>query len=68
MTANDMVTVGIKGQKEVIPGRQSGIISYSLYLGPKDHSLLKAQNVGLEDSIDFGQLVEMAVHAVAVYP
>jgi YidC/Oxa1 family membrane protein insertase len=46
--------VGIKGQKEVIPGRQSGIISYSLYLGPKDHGLLKAQNVGLEDSIDFG--------------
>jgi YidC/Oxa1 family membrane protein insertase len=51
---NDMVTVGIKEQKEVIPGRQSGIVGYSLYLGPKDYGLLKAQNVGLEDSIDFG--------------
>ncbi len=51
---NDMVTVGMKGQKEVIPGRQNDIISYSLYLGPKDHGLLQAQNVGLEDSIDFG--------------
>jgi len=51
---NNIVTVGMKGQKEVIPSRQNGIISYSLYLGPKDHSLLQAQNVGLEDSIDFG--------------
>lgn len=51
---SNMVTVGMKGQKEIIPGRQSGIISYSLYLGPKDHGLLQAQNVGLEDSIDFG--------------
>jgi YidC/Oxa1 family membrane protein insertase len=51
---SDMVSVGIKGQKEVIPGGQSGNFSYSLYLGPKEHNLLKSQNVGLEDSIDFG--------------
>jgi YidC/Oxa1 family membrane protein insertase len=52
--ANNMVSVSIKGQKELIPGNQSGSFSYTLYLGPKEHNLLKAQNVGLEDSIDFG--------------
>jgi YidC/Oxa1 family membrane protein insertase len=52
--ANDMVSVSIKGKKEVIPAGQNGIFSYSLYLGPKEHNLLKSQNVGLEDSIDFG--------------
>jgi YidC/Oxa1 family membrane protein insertase len=51
---SDMVSVGIKGQKEVIPSGQSGNFSYSLYLGPKEHNLLQSQNVGLEDSIDFG--------------
>ncbi|OGP90187.1 MAG: hypothetical protein A2031_08430 [Deltaproteobacteria bacterium RBG_19FT_COMBO_43_11] len=50
----NMVSVSIKGQKEVIPGGQSSLVSYSLYLGPKEHSLLKPLNVGLEDSIDFG--------------
>ncbi|MEQ8181532.1 MAG: membrane protein insertase YidC [Smithellaceae bacterium] len=50
----NMVSVSIKGQKELIPGSQSGSFGYTLYLGPKEHNLLKAQNVGLEDSIDFG--------------
>ncbi|MEN6621300.1 MAG: membrane protein insertase YidC [Smithella sp.] len=52
--SNNIVSVAIKGQKELIPGKQSGSSSYTLYLGPKEYSLLKAQNVGLEDSIDFG--------------
>lgn len=52
--AQNMVSMGIKGQKEVIPGGQGSVISYSLYLGPKEHGLLKGLNVGLEDSIDFG--------------
>ncbi|MEN6373508.1 MAG: membrane protein insertase YidC [Smithella sp.] len=52
--AADMVSVSIKGQKELIPGNQSGSFSYTLYMGPKEHNLLKTQNVGLEDSIDFG--------------
>ena len=50
----NMVSVGIKGQKALIPGGQSTSFSYTLYLGPKEYSLLKSQNVGLEDSIDFG--------------
>ncbi len=52
--ANNMVSVAIKRQKELIPGKQNASFNYTLYLGPKEHSLLKAQNVGLEDSIDFG--------------
>lgn len=52
--ANNMVSVSIKGQKELIPGNQSSNFNYTLYLGPKEQNLLKAHNVGLEDSIDFG--------------
>jgi YidC/Oxa1 family membrane protein insertase len=52
--ARNMVSVGIKGQKELIPGKQNGSFNYTLYLGPKENNLLKSQNVGLEDSIDFG--------------
>jgi len=54
---NDMVTVGIKGQKEIIPGRQNGIISYSLYLGPKDYALLEKQNISLEKAIEFESII-----------
>jgi YidC/Oxa1 family membrane protein insertase len=50
----DMVTVGLKGPKNVIPPGQSGRFNYSLYLGPKDYNLLKAQNLSLENAIDFG--------------
>jgi YidC/Oxa1 family membrane protein insertase len=59
-TAN-MVSVSIKGQKELIPGNQSGSFNYTLYLGPKEHSLLKSQNVGLEDAIDFGWFYWLAM-------
>ena len=51
---SNLVGVGLRGPKNVIPAGQSGSFHYSLYLGPKDHSILKAQNVGLENAIDFG--------------
>jgi YidC/Oxa1 family membrane protein insertase len=54
---NGMVTVGIKGQKEIIPSRQNGIISYSLYLGPKDYTLLEKQNISLEKAIEFESII-----------
>jgi len=54
LDADNMTTVAIRGQKELIPGNHSGSFSYTLYLGPKEHKLLKAHNVGLEDAIDFG--------------
>ena len=48
------VTISLKSPKNVIPPGQTGSASYSLYLGPKDYSLLKATNAGLENAIDFG--------------
>lgn len=59
--ANHMVTVGMKGRKEVIPGGQNGIFSYSLYLGPKQYDLLKSIGVGLQDAIDYGWFYWLAI-------
>lgn len=65
--ANNMISVAIRGQKELIPGKQSGSFNYTLYLGPKENNLLKAQNVGLEDSIDFGSWLKwLAIPCLAV--
>ena len=65
--SSNMVSVSIKGQKELIPGGQNGSFSYTLYLGPKEQSLLKAHNVGLEDSIDFGSWLKwLAMPLLAV--
>ncbi|HOI73092.1 MAG TPA: membrane protein insertase YidC [Syntrophales bacterium] len=50
----DMTTVSLRGPKNLIPPGQAGYFLYSLFLGPKDHGLLKAQGVGLEDAVDFG--------------
>jgi len=50
----DMVTVSLRGPKNLIPGGQAGQFIYTLFLGPKDYSILKAQNVNLENAIDFG--------------
>ena len=51
---SNLVAVGLKGPKNVIPPGQPGVFTYSLYLGPKDYTIMKAQNVGLENAIDFG--------------
>jgi YidC/Oxa1 family membrane protein insertase len=55
--ADNMVTVSIKGQKEVIPGGQSSNFSYTLYLGPKDYESLKAHNLGLEKAVEFDSFI-----------
>jgi YidC/Oxa1 family membrane protein insertase len=52
--ASNLIAVGLKGPKNLIPPGQSGVFSYNLYLGPKDYNILKAQNLGLENAIDFG--------------
>ena len=52
--ARNMVSVNLKGPQNIIPPGQVGLFSYSLYLGPKVHDILKTQEVGLENSIDFG--------------
>jgi YidC/Oxa1 family membrane protein insertase len=58
---NQMVTVGMKGRKEIIPGGQNGTFSYSLYMGPKQYNLLKAMGVGLQDAIDYGWFYWLAI-------
>ncbi|MCL2669778.1 MAG: membrane protein insertase YidC [Syntrophaceae bacterium] len=52
--ASNLVEVGLRGPKNVIPPGQAGQFNYNLYLGPKDYKLLKALNIGLENAIDFG--------------
>jgi YidC/Oxa1 family membrane protein insertase len=53
--ANNMVSLGLKGPKTLIPPGQAGLFSYALFLGPKDHSILKKQgaDLGLENAVDF---------------
>jgi YidC/Oxa1 family membrane protein insertase len=50
----NLVSTSLSGPKNLIPAGQAGMFSYSLFLGPKDYSLLKAQGIGLENAIDFG--------------
>jgi len=48
----------LEGPKTIIPPGQSGAFRYSLYVGPKEHSRLQVQGVGLENAIDFGSWVK----------
>jgi len=62
----NMVAVGLKGRKEIIPGGQSSVFSYALYLGPKQYDLLKRLGVGLENAIDFGWFKWLAIPALYI--
>ncbi|HOC59593.1 MAG TPA: membrane protein insertase YidC [Smithellaceae bacterium] len=61
-----MVSVGLKGRKEVIPAGQNSVFSYSLYLGPKQYDLLKTLGVGLESAIDYGWFAWLAIPALYI--
>jgi len=54
----NIVSVQLKGPKNLIPAGQNGVFSYTLYLGPKDYDIMKALNVGLENAIDFGSWIK----------
>jgi YidC/Oxa1 family membrane protein insertase len=54
----NIVSVQLKGPKNIIPAGQNGLFAYTLYLGPKDYSIMKALNVGLENAIDFGSWIK----------
>ncbi len=56
--ALNIVSVQLKGPKNLIPAGQNGVFSYTLYLGPKDYDIMKALNVGLENAIDFGSWIK----------
>ena len=62
--AANMVAVGMKGRKELIPGGQNSVFSYSLYLGPKQYDILKTLGVSLESAIDFGWFKWLAIPAL----
>lgn len=64
--ASHMVSVGLKGRKELIPGGQNGVFSYTLYLGPKQYDLLKTMGVGLESAIDFGWFKWLAIPSLFI--
>jgi YidC/Oxa1 family membrane protein insertase len=57
----NLVSVAMDGPKSLIPSGQDGTFSYSVYLGPKDYDILKAQKVGLENSIDYGWVKWLAL-------
>ena len=52
--SRNLVSTSLSGPKNLIPAGQAGLFSYTFFLGPKDHSILKAQGIGLENAIDFG--------------
>ncbi|NLN60333.1 MAG: membrane protein insertase YidC [Deltaproteobacteria bacterium] len=56
--ARNVVSVQLKGPKNIIPAGQNALFAYTLYLGPKDYSIMKSLNVGLENAIDFGSLIK----------
>jgi YidC/Oxa1 family membrane protein insertase len=60
----NMVAVGMKGRKELIPGGQNSVFTYSLYLGPKQYDSLKTLGAGLEGAIDFGWFKWLAIPAL----
>lgn len=54
----NMISTGLEGPRNIVPPGQSASYRYTLYVGPKDYDLLKAQGVGLEDSINFGSWIK----------
>jgi len=52
--AQGQIVVNMEGPKNTIPSGQAGVFNYTLYVGPKEYDLLKAENVGLEPAINIG--------------
>lgn len=55
--SNNMVSVNIKGDKNIIPPAQSGSFKYNLFIGPKDYSMLKKMGLSLEEAIEFESFI-----------
>lgn len=56
--AGGRISAGLEGPKNLIPAGQAGLFSYALYLGPKEYESLKAQGIGLENSINLGSWIK----------
>jgi YidC/Oxa1 family membrane protein insertase len=55
--SSNVVSLDLKGTKSIIPPDQSGLFSYSLFIGPKDYTLLKKQGISLEEAIEFDSFI-----------
>ncbi|KQC11067.1 MAG: hypothetical protein APR62_10710 [Smithella sp. SDB] len=54
---NNVVSVEIRGAKSIIPPKQSDSLKYSLFIGPKDYTLLKKLGISLEEAIEFDSFI-----------
>jgi len=55
---NGSISASLEGPKSLIPVGQIGLFNYALYLGPKEYEFLKAEGVGLENSINLGSWIK----------
>jgi YidC/Oxa1 family membrane protein insertase len=56
--ANGRISTSLEGPKNLIPVGQIGLFNYAIYLGPKEYEFLKAEGVGLENSINLGSWIK----------
>lgn len=63
----NMVSVSLKSTPNIIPPGQVVSFGYSLYLGPKENDILKAQGVGLENAIDFGSWMKWLAMPLLIF-
>lgn len=54
---DQMVSINLKGAKNIIPANQSGSLQYNLFIGPKDYTLLKKEGLSLEEAIEFDSFI-----------
>ena len=54
---SNMVSLDLKRTKSIIPPDQSSLFSYALFIGPKDYTLLKKQDISLEKAIEFDSFI-----------
>jgi YidC/Oxa1 family membrane protein insertase len=55
---NNLVSTCLEGPKNTILPGQLGSFRYTVYIGPKDYDILKAEKIGLENSIDLGSWIK----------
>ena len=55
--SSNMVSIDLKRTKSIIPPDQSSLFSYALFIGPKDYTLLKKQDISLEKAIEFDSFI-----------
>jgi len=54
---NNVVSVNLKGAKNIIPPEQSNSFKYNLFIGPKDYAMLKKHGLSLEEAIEFDSVI-----------